>query len=209
MEILIATMTVVSLLAVAILVGTRGRPGRLFSQGAESLCRIWDNRGPLFWVAACVLLALGFLYFFFASPATRVGAAQPIPFSHQLHAGVKAIDCRFCHPYVARSIHPGLPPVEKCLYCHNHIIANHPEILKEHNYFNTDTPTPWVKVFYVPEHVMFNHQRHIRKEIACEACHGEVKQTERLKGKRFKMGFCIECHREKKANLDCWLACHN
>jgi hypothetical protein len=25
----------------------------------------------------------------------------------------------------------------------------------------------------------------------------------------FQMGFCIACHREKKANVDCWLACHN
>jgi hypothetical protein len=25
----------------------------------------------------------------------------------------------------------------------------------------------------------------------------------------FKMGFCITCHEEKKANIDCWLACHN
>ena len=32
---------------------------------------------------------------------------------------------------------------------------------------------------------------------------------DRLKGKRFKMGFCVTCHRERKVNLDCWLACHS
>jgi hypothetical protein len=32
---------------------------------------------------------------------------------------------------------------------------------------------------------------------------------DRLKGKQFKMGFCVECHREKKANVDCWLSCHS
>jgi hypothetical protein len=209
MEILIATLSVLTLLVTAVLIGTGGHPARFFVQFAESLRRVWANRGPLFWVAACVMLVLGFLFFFFTPPATRVGAAQPIPFSHRLHAGVKAIDCRFCHSYVARSIFPGLPPVEKCLFCHNYIIANHPEIRKEHDYFDSDTPTPWVQVFYVPEHVMFNHQRHIRKEIACEACHGDVKQMDRLEGKRFKMGFCIDCHRQKQVNLDCWLACHN
>jgi hypothetical protein len=26
---------------------------------------------------------------------------------------------------------------------------------------------------------------------------------------RFQMRFCITCHQQKKANLDCWLACHN
>jgi len=209
MEILITALTLLTLLAAAILIGTRGRPARFFSALGDSLRGIWINRGPLFWIAASVFLALGFVFFFYASPATRIGAAQPIPFSHQLHAGVKAIDCRFCHPFVERSAHPGLPPVEKCLYCHNYIIANHPEIRKEHTYYNTNTPTPWVKVFYVPEHVQFNHQRHIKKEVACESCHGDVKGTDRLKGTRFQMGFCLDCHRQRQVNLDCWLACHS
>ena len=99
--------------------------------------------------------------------------------------------------------------MEKCLHCHNYIIANHPQILKEHNYFDTRTPTPWRKVFYVPEHVFFNHQRHIKKAVACAECHGAVETMDRLKGQRFMMGFCIGCHRERGANLDCWLACHS
>ena len=159
--------------------------------------------------AACVLSVLGFLYYFYASPALNIGPEQPIPFSHQLHAGVKDIQCQFCHPYVSRSINPGIPPVEKCLYCHDHIISQHPQILKEHRYFNTQTSTPWVKVNYLPEHVLFNHQRHIRKEIECRQCHGVIRAMDRIKGKRFKMGFCVECHREKKANVDCWLSCHS
>lgn len=209
MEILITALSLSTLLVVAILIGTRGHPMRFFTAFGESVKTIRDNRGPLFWVAVCGALVLGFLFFFYASPATRVGAAQPIPFSHRLHAGHKAIDCRFCHSYVARSTYPGIPPVEKCLYCHNYIIANHPEIRKEHNYFNTNTPTPWVKVFYLPEHVLFNHQRHIKREIACESCHGDVKPMDRLKGLRFKMGFCLACHRAKGVNVDCWLACHS
>ena len=80
---------------------------------------------------------------------------------------------------------------------------------KEHNYFNTGTPTPWVKVNYLPEHVFFNHQRHIKKDLACQECHGLIETMDRIKGEQFKMGFCIACHREKKANLDCWTACHN
>ena len=209
MEILITSLSLLTLAVVVILVGTRGRPMRFFTAFAETLERIWRNRGPMAWVTICVALVLGFLFFFYASPATRVGAEQPIPFSHRLHAGHKAIECQYCHPYVGRSIHPGLPPVEKCLHCHNYIIANHPEIQKEHDYFNSDTPTPWVKVYELAEHVLFNHERHIKKEIACESCHGEVRQMDRLKGERFKMGFCIECHREKNANLGCWLACHS
>ena len=171
--------------------------------------RIWKNKIPLLFSALAGLLVVGFLYVFYASPGRALGPAQPIPFSHRVHAGVKAISCRFCHPYVNRSTFPGIPPVEKCLYCHRYIIPYHPEIRKEHEYFNTNTPTPWVKLNYVPEHVLFNHQRHIKKEIDCVACHGEVKTMDRLKRNHFKMGFCVECHREKKANLDCWLSCHS
>jgi hypothetical protein len=110
---------------------------------------------------------------------------------------------------VERSRHPGIPPVEKCLYCHQYIIANHPWIQKEHNYYNTETPTPWRKVNYLPEHVLFNHKRHIRYGFECQACHGEVEKMDRIKGVQFKMGFCINCHQENNANLDCWLACHS
>ena len=126
-----------------------------------------------------------------------------------VHAGVKNIQCRYCHPYLERSIHPGLPPVEKCLHCHKYIIANHPWIKKEHEYFNTNTPTPWVKVNYVAEHVLFNHQRHINSKIACQECHGQVQEIQRLPQKIWRMGECVECHQKKNANLDCWLACHS
>ena len=159
--------------------------------------------------AACILFVLAFLYYFYAPPAFNIGPEQPIPFSHHVHAGVKEIQCQFCHPYVGRSNNPGIPPVEKCLYCHDYIITQHPQIVKEHRYFKTETSTPWVKANYLPEHVLFNHQRHIRKEIECQQCHGAIERMDRIKGKQFQMGFCVECHREKKANVDCWLSCHS
>ena len=170
---------------------------------------IRQNRIQLVLVAGAILFTLCFLYFYYLPYFTNIGPVQPIPFSHRLHAGVKAIACEFCHPYVSRSKFPGIPPVEKCLYCHRYIIPNHPEIQKEHRYFNTGTPTPWVKVNYIPEHVLFNHERHIRKELQCIECHGDVKTMDRMKGVHFQMGFCVQCHRAKKAPLDCWLACHN
>ena len=167
------------------------------------------NKLPILMILCCLgIIAVG-LYLFYLMPVKGLGPEQPIPFSHRVHAGVKEIQCEFCHPYVNRSTFPGIPPVEKCLYCHKYIIANHPQIKKEHDYFNSKTSTPWVKVNYLPEHVFFNHERHIKKEIVCEQCHGKVETMDRLKDAEFKMGFCIACHKEKKANLDCWLACHN
>jgi hypothetical protein len=168
-----------------------------------------ENRGPIALAALGIGAVAGLLALFYHTPGTAIGVAQPIPFSHRVHVNVKSIQCDYCHPYTAQSIHPGLPPVEKCLHCHKHIIANHPQILKEHHYFDTRAPTPWKKANYLAEHVVFNHQRHIRKEVACRECHGEVEAMDRIRGKTFYMHFCIECHRERKANLDCWLSCHN
>jgi hypothetical protein len=165
---------------------------------------------------AIVLLTLGsalaigaFAWLYWGTPQLNVGPEQPIPFSHNVHSGVKQIQCQYCHPYVAYSNWPGLPPVELCLHCHNYIIKRHPWIQKEHEYFNTGTPTPWKKVNYVAEHVLFNHQRHINKKISCQECHGQVQNLHRLPHKMWYMNECITCHFERNANVDCWLACHS
>ncbi len=179
-----------------------------FSSENGLLTTLKRNRWPLLLTFLSALATVLFLYFFY-DYASDIGPQQPIPFSHRVHAGVKNIQCQFCHPYVSRSKFPGIPPVEKCLYCHNYIIKKFPWIQEEHRYFNTKTSTPWRKVNYLPEHVFFNHQRHILKKLACEECHGQVKTMDRLRENRFIMGFCVNCHREKKANLGCWLACHN
>jgi len=197
MEVILTTIALTTLLIVAIVLGTKYR---------DSLLK---NKSPILLFTLSVAMVVGFIYFFYFTPGTKIGEEQPIPFSHRVHVGVKEIQCQFCHPYVGRSINPGLPPVEKCLYCHNYIIAKHPQILKEHRYYNTRTPTPWKKANYLAEHVLFNHQRHIRKEIACKQCHGEIETMDRIRGKYFYMEFCIKCHREKKVNLGCWLACHS
>ena len=209
MEILITTTAVLTLLVIFILIGTGGKPMKFITAFGDTLRAIGRNRRPLFYMALAAGFALAFLYLFYVYPSAGIGPAQPIPFSHRVHSGVKQIDCRFCHPYVERSTFPGLPPVQKCLFCHDYIIAKHPEILKEHNYFNTETPTPWRKVTYMPEHVMFNHKRHIKKDIDCQACHGIVEAQDRLADPHLKMGFCLECHRQRNANIGCWLACHN
>ena len=167
------------------------------------------NKPIIVLLGCCFLLVALFLYFFYIPPATDIGPEQPIPFSHRIHAGVKEIQCAYCHPYVARSNHPGLPPVEKCMHCHKYIIVKHPWIEEVHRYYNTKTPTPWKKVNVLAEHVLFNHQRHINSDIECRECHGAVETMDRIKGTQFRMGFCINCHQQKKANLGCWLACHS
>jgi hypothetical protein len=163
-----------------------------------------------FWFFVMVFLVISMVYFYYQFPKQEAGPQQPIYFSHRVHAGVKKIDCHFCHPFVERSEHAGLPEMEKCFYCHEYIIPTHPQITKEKKHYKTKDPVPWVRIFYVPDHVQFKHEPHISwGKLECVACHGQVEKMDRLLPVDFKMGFCINCHQEKKAQLDCWLSCHH
>jgi hypothetical protein len=160
------------------------------------------------WILLAALI-FGTMFYLYFLPERGLGPLQPISFSHRVHAGVKEIDCRFCHPDVERSANPGLPPVEKCFFCHKYIIPDHPEIRREEQYLRTNKPVPWVKIFWVPDFVFFNHIPHVKwAGLECKECHGDVKTMDRLQRVDFQMGFCITCHRKMGAQLDCWLACH-
>ncbi len=161
------------------------------------------------WIAAIGALFAVMFYFYAVYPARMIGPLQPIPFSHRVHAGVKGIDCRFCHSFVERSENAGLPAVEKCFFCHKYIIPQHPEILREKAYLDSHKPVPWVQAFWVPDFVFFRHQPHVRwAGLDCAECHGDVRSMDRLPRVDFQMGFCIKCHRKMDAQLDCWLGCH-
>ncbi|MEW6443109.1 MAG: cytochrome c3 family protein [bacterium] len=154
-----------------------------------------------------VLAAL--LYLFYQFPRRDLGPKQPIPFSHRIHAGVKRIDCRFCHPYVNVSEAAGLPEMKKCFFCHEYIIPKHPWIVKERKHWETGEPVRWIRVFFVPDHVQFTHEPHMRfAKLECVECHGQVENMDRIPRVNFLMGFCIDCHKRREAQIDCWLACH-
>ncbi|MHC4779790.1 MAG: cytochrome c3 family protein [Planctomycetota bacterium] len=159
------------------------------------------------WTSAILVLAL-FPLVFLVYPTLFIGPVQPIPFSHGLHAGVKGIECRFCHPTVERSARAGIPEVGKCLFCHEHIIPGHPQIERIRDHHSRGMPIQWVRVTYLPDHVSFSHMPHIMADLECAECHGKVEQMDRIPSEDFKMGRCVECHRRKSADLGCWLACH-
>ncbi len=150
------------------------------------------------------------LFFHYQHTVRAFGPEQPIYFSHRVHAGVKEISCNFCHPFAERSRNPGIPEMEKCFYCHKHVIPTHPQIVKERQHYENNDPVQWKKVYYVPDHVKFMHKPHIKwGGLECAECHGEVKTMDRLQSVDFQMKFCITCHRQREAQLDCWLACHH
>jgi len=168
-----------------------------------------ETKRGMVWLGALGLLFAAMAYFYYSYPQRNIGPRQPIFFSHRVHAGVKEIPCQFCHPGVEHSPHAGIPPMEKCFFCHQYITPRHPQIEEEKELFDRGEPVPWVRIYWVPDFVFFNHLPHVRwAKLDCTECHGEVQTLDRLLPVNFEMGFCIECHRKKGAQVDCWLACH-
>jgi len=136
------------------------------------------------------------------------GLEQPVPFSHYVHATTKQLSCFFCHPYAAKSANAGLPPVEKCMLCHKVIASNFEPIAKLRGYYDRKEPIQWARVTALPDFVHFNHQSHIARGHDCSECHGDVKDMDRVTlAHRIDMNFCITCHRQNKASVDCFV-CH-
>ena len=133
---------------------------------------------------------------------------QPLAFSHRIHAGDKAIPCQLCHTYARRGPVAGIPSVQRCVQCHLTIAPKDPEILKLMAYWKGKTPIAWVRVHDLPDYVRFTHKRHVLAGIACQTCHGDVAQMDAASQTApLTMGWCLGCHKERKAPTDC-LACH-
>jgi len=50
--------------------------------------------------------------------------AQPIAYSHRLHAGEMGMDCLYCHFAAETSRRAGIPPAQVCMNCHATVTAS-------------------------------------------------------------------------------------
>lgn len=133
---------------------------------------------------------------------------QPIAFPHDIHVSKVGLECAFCHTDADKSIHAGVPPVQKCMSCHEAAATDRPEVQKLTQYWNDKQPIPWVKIHNLPEHVYFSHKRHIKAGLDCTRCHGEVKEMRTMRRvSSLRMGWCISCHQANSAPTDCY-TCH-
>jgi hypothetical protein len=138
---------------------------------------------------------------------------QPIEFPHNRHAGDAdkggmQINCMYCHTYARRSAVAGIPPLQKCIGCHQSIesVREAPRIKKLFEYWENKKAVPWKKVHDLPDFVRFNHERHIKRFIeqqnrpfqeVCGYCHGNVKEmTVARRSKALSMGWCAGCHQK-------------
>lgn len=155
---------------------------------------------------------------YWASPKhTDVGYAptQPIPYSHQLHAGEYAVDCRYCHANVEKSAHAGVPPTQVCMNCHKQVKADSPLLEPLRKSWADGTldkdggPIRWKRIHKLPDYAYFNHSAHValgtgenRAAIGCATCHGRIDQMVVVKQTQpLSMSWCLECHNNPAPNL--------
>ena len=149
-----------------------------------------------------------------ASSDQNYSPTQPIRFPHPAHVQKAGMNCAYCHFSANKSPDPGMPAVGTCMGCHTLVKARgSAEIKKLDRYWNVADPTkskpiPWVRIHKVPDYVNFPHMRHVSAGVTCQTCHGEVqKMNQVFQYASLNMGWCINCHIERKARYDC-AVCH-
>ncbi len=149
----------------------------------------------LFLVAGASVI-YGIVRFYPTASNQGFAPEQPIPFSHKLHAGVNKIQCLYCHSGAEKSRHASIPSSNVCMNCHSVVKVDSPHIQKLRKAYAEGKPIEWIRVHELPDYVYFPHKRHVAKGIACETCHGNVKEMERIEQtSALTMGWCMECHR--------------
>ncbi len=167
-----------------------------------------------------------FVYGFLMSVGIDQGyePVQPIHYSHRIHAGENAIDCKYCHSSARVSKHSGIPSLNVCMNCHKSIYEVAPETQQEglteygvdynaeikklyaavgwddaeQKYTGKTSPVKWIRIHNLPDFVYFNHSQHVTVAgVECQKCHGPVEEMEIMyQHAPLTMGWCINCHRE-------------
>jgi hypothetical protein len=140
----------------------------------------------------------------------RPQARQPFPFPHKTHVAKKVACTEYCHESVTKGPVAGLPSVKTCMICHESIATDRPLIQQITDLSKRGIDLSWQRVYGYPaeSHVRFNHSPHLRAKVDCSTCHGRIdEQTVAERNVDLKMGFCVDCHKSKKAPNEC-LTCH-
>jgi hypothetical protein len=121
---------------------------------------------------------------------------QAVPFSHQHHAGLQGIDCRYCHTSVENSPFAGIPPTKTCMNCHSQIWVGSPMLEPVRESYKTGESLRWHRVYNLPGFVYFDHSIHVQKGVGCSTCHGRVDQMPFMyQESTLLMEWCLDCHR--------------
>jgi len=155
--------------------------------------------GPLVPLYVVFIVAFGF------SPKTTDAGYMPhqvVPYSHELHAGILGIDCRYCHNTVEYTAKASIPPTQTCMNCHTQIHKDSPKIAPLKASYETGKPVMWTRVHDLPDYAYFNHAAHVTRGVSCVECHGRIDKMETVyQHEPLSMGWCLECHRNPEPHL--------
>jgi menaquinone reductase, multiheme cytochrome c subunit len=178
-----------------------------------------------------VLLGIGYGYYVLWPSNMEAGyqPAQPVAFSHKLHAGDMKMECLYCHAQAEEQALATVPPLSVCMKCHLEVQPKDkagqikPDTRLLLDRWGRQEPILWQKVNDLADFVYFQHGRHVSSGIHCQECHGPVETMERVRRQYgLKMSWCLECHRQPppkgshaeeaqwstRAPIECW-TCHN
>ena len=133
--------------------------------------------------------------------------AQPVPFSHKMHAA-QGIECIRCHPDSAKKFEAGLPTPRDCMGCHRTVARDSASIVKLVQLIAADVRIDWIPVYDSPSYVIFSHREHVRAGENCQTCHGDVTQHDALPQEvSISMTACMNCHTQRGVENECFW-CH-
>lgn len=167
----------------------------------------WADEAPkriLIGVIIFLNAAVFGVWYFFSPEFTDVGYApeQPVPFSHQVHAGQLGLDCQYCHTQVKESPQANIPATQTCMNCHNQILTGSEALQPVRDSWETGEPIEWVRVHMLPDYAYFNHSAHVNVGVGCESCHGRVDRMEVVQqAEPLSMSWCLDCHREPEKHV--------
>ena len=144
---------------------------QLFPPNANAFAK-WSIIGGLILVVLLVWVMAA--YARIANDRVGVPVAQPVAFSHRLHAGELGLSCLYCHTSVDTAAFAGIPSTETCMSCHTQIRVGDPQLAVVQASWDTDTRIAWNRVHDLADHVFFDHSAHINSGIGCSECHGPV-----------------------------------
>ena len=145
--------------------------------------------------------------------ATLAAAAdaplQPVPFSHRIHTGAGQLTCAACHTNPDPGVTEGIPQAAACMQCHATVKPESAAIRKLAGYAKKRRNIPWVRVYAIPDFVLFSHRQHVTAGATCEDCHGGVTASDQVSlAPDFTMVKCVACHNRANIRNACGV-CHD
>jgi hypothetical protein len=173
---------------------------QIFRPGSNTVARVSLLAAPL---SAALLLWVCLVYTR-SSYGTDAGVVveQPVPFSHQHHAGDLGIDCRYCHTSVERGPHAGFPATEICMNCHSQMWVGSDMLEPVRASYRNGKSLAWKRTHNLPGFAYFDHSIHIHNGIGCSSCHGRVDEMPLMyQASSLLMEWCLDCHRRPERHL--------